>query len=184
MDRHRIALRHPRRALILDRDGVLNENVDGYVLQQSQIRLLPGNPEALTAARRAGFAIFVATNQQCVGLGLISLDRALRVNRSIVNAASAGTVLASAICPHRADASCQCRKPLPGMLVALARRFHLSAEHSYYVGDAATDSIAASAAGFKPVVVRTGRWDGQDALIDGTIVTKDLPSFVSLVLGR
>src|SRR5262249_7248017 len=83
-------------------------------------------------------------------------------------------------CPHAADSACECRKPKPGMLLEIGRRFNVSLDGVYMVGDALRDLEAAAAAGAKPVLLLTGRGrktqkDG--GLPPGTTVFPDLAAF-------
>jgi D-glycero-D-manno-heptose 1,7-bisphosphate phosphatase len=91
-----------------------------------------------------------------------------------------GRIDAFFFCPHAADAACQCRKPEPGMLLEVARRFNVSLKDTYMVGDALRDVQAAAAAGARPVLVLTGKGKQTNAegnLPPGTQVFADLAAF-------
>jgi D-glycero-D-manno-heptose 1,7-bisphosphate phosphatase len=167
--------------VFLDRDGVINENRDDYVKSWDEFRFLPGSLEALGLFTRAGFRIFIVTNQACVNRGLASPAAIEEIHRNLVSAAArdGGRIEAIHHCPHRPEEHCRCRKPEPGMLVELARTHRVDLQRAYMVGDAATDVAAGQRAGCRTVLVRTGRGASQQALLDGaarrpTIIVDDL----------
>lgn len=147
-----------RGAVFLDRDGVLIENRDSYVLSPDEVEHLPGSAEAVARLSQARLVI-VVTNQSAVGRGLISEQRAVALHRSIVDTVeqSGGEVAASFLCPHAPEAGCGCRKPRPGMLVAAARRLGLDLGTAWMVGDARSDLHAAARTGARGLLVQTGR---------------------------
>ena len=147
-------------AVFLDRDGVINENVDGdYVRSWERLRLLPGAVEAIAELTRAGFPIVIVTNQQGVGKGLMAASDVENIHTRLVEEIerAGGRVAAVRYCPHLAAAGCACRKPKPGLLVKAARELGLDLGRSVFVGDAVSDVQAARAAGCRAILVRTGR---------------------------
>ncbi len=91
-----------------------------------------------------------------------------------------GRIDAFFFCPHAADSTCECRKPQPGMLREIGRRFNVSLSDVYMVGDAQRDVDAAAAAGARPVLVLTGKGEQTQAagrLPPGTQVFPDLAAF-------
>ena len=144
--------------LILDRDGVINQDSSEFVKSPAEWRPLPGSIEAIARLSRAGYTVAVASNQSGLARGL--LDRAAlramhRKLRRLV-AAQGGTVARIVVCPHGPDDGCACRKPMPGLLIRLARHFDTSLEDVPVVGDSLRDLQAAARAGARPVLVRTG----------------------------
>jgi D-glycero-D-manno-heptose 1,7-bisphosphate phosphatase len=88
-------------------------------------------------------------------------------------------------CPHTADARCDCRKPKPGMLAEIGRRFNMELTGVPCVGDSLRDLQAAEAAGAQPILVLTGK--GEKTLRDGnfpknTVIFPDLAFAVSALL--
>jgi D-glycero-D-manno-heptose 1,7-bisphosphate phosphatase len=153
-----------RRALFVDRDGLLVEEC-GLIVDPGALRLLPGVPGALCAARAAGFAVVVVTNQAVVARGLLDeagLDAVHHALRRLL--AERGAELdAIYYCPHHPNAdvprfrvACECRKPRPGMLLAAARDLGLDLTRSAMVGDRVSDIVAGSRAGTRTVLVETG----------------------------
>jgi D-glycero-D-manno-heptose 1,7-bisphosphate phosphatase len=126
----------------------------------------------------------VATNQSGIARGLFD-TRTLFAIHDTLNRALAqvgGRIDAFFFCPHKAEDACPCRKPQPGMLLEVARRFNVSLDDAYMVGDAQRDLEAAAAAGAKPVLVLTGKGvQTRDAgkMPPGTQVFADLAAFAA-----
>lgn len=145
----------PRRAMFLDRDGVVNVNL-GYVHSAGQTQWLPGLFELCRAATDAGFLIVVVTNQAGIARGLYSEQEFLDYTRWVhAQFESNGAPLAATFyCPHHPGAGlgdglreCECRKPKPGMLLTAAAVLGLGLEDCIMIGDSSSDMLAAAAAG-------------------------------------
>lgn len=156
--------RPARRAVFLDRDGTVAEEV-GYVNHVARVRLLPGSARAVRRIREAGFLAVVATNQSGVAREYFEESLVRMANARLQELLAGEGALLDAIyyCPHhpregqppyRLD--CDCRKPLPGMLRQAAREHGIDLNRSYMVGDGIVDVAAARAAGATPVLVLTG----------------------------
>ena len=153
-----------RPAVFLDRDGTLIDNA-GYLGEAAAVRALPGVAEAVQALRARGWPCIVATNQSGVARGLFTVEEYREVERA--TAAAVGGVDASYACFHLPredggevapfDVPCGCRKPLPGLLLAVAERHDVDLARSVFVGDDVRDADAAIAAGVEPLLVRTGK---------------------------
>ena len=113
------------RLIILDRDGVINHDSDLFIKTPDEWRPIPGSLEAIARLNHAGYRVVVATNQSGVGRGLLDITtlNAIheRMHRSLAQVG--GRVDAIFFCPHSADSQCECRKPRPGMLLEIGRRF-------------------------------------------------------------
>ena len=147
------------RLAILDRDGVINADSDAFVRSVAEWRPLPGSIEAIAALHRGGFTVTVATNQSGIGRGLFpraAVHGMHRKLRRLVRAAG-GDIAAIAMCPHRPDEGCDCRKPGTAMLQRLARRTGLPLRGALVVGDALRDLEAGAAVGAECWLVRTGK---------------------------
>jgi len=152
------ARKTPRRAVFLDRDGVIVREVD-YLSRVEQIEVLPGAASAMKALRAVGFKVVVVTNQSGVARGYFSLNRLKEIHRELKRRLSrAGTKWdALYVSPHGPDSGHPWRKPGIGMLVAARKRFKLDLKASYFVGDTTADILCARRAGCVPVLVRTGK---------------------------
>jgi len=144
--------------VILDRDGTINHDSDAYIKSPEEWRPIPGSLEAIARLTQADYRIVVATNQSGIARGLFDTRTLFAIHDTLLRAAAqlGGRIDAFFFCPHAADAGCPCRKPQPGMLLEVSRRFNVALDDAYMVGDARRDLEAAAAAGAKPVLVLTG----------------------------
>ena len=170
--------------VILDRDGTINHDSDAFIKSPAEWRPIEGSLEAIARLTHAGFRIVVATNQSGIARGLLDTATLISIHDTLQRAASqaGGRIDAFFFCPHAADSACKCRKPEPGMLLEVARRFNVALENTYMVGDALRDVQAAAAAGARPVLVLTGRGRktrDEGKLPPGTAVYDDLASFAA-----
>jgi D-glycero-D-manno-heptose 1,7-bisphosphate phosphatase len=168
--------------VILDRDGTINHDSDKYIKSPAEWRPIEGSLEAIARLTHAGYRIVVATNQSGIARGLFDTSTLVAIHQTLQRAAAqvGGRIDGFYFCPHAADSACDCRKPKPGMLLDIARRFNVQLSEVYMVGDALRDVEAAAAAGARPVLVLTGkgtktRDDGR--LPRGTEVFPDLGAF-------
>ena len=168
--------------VILDRDGTINHDSDQHIKSPAEWRPINGSLEAIARLNQAGYRIVVATNQSGIARKLFDTKTLFAIHDALQRAAAqvGGRIDAFFFCPHAADSSCECRKPRPGMLLEVARRFNVSLENVYVVGDSLRDVAAAAAAGARPVLVLTGKGaKTRDAgnLPRGTEVFPDLAAF-------
>ncbi|HWO22297.1 MAG TPA: D-glycero-beta-D-manno-heptose 1,7-bisphosphate 7-phosphatase [Kofleriaceae bacterium] len=153
-----------RRCVFLDRDGVINEEVE-YLHEPERVALVAGAAEAIAALGRAGLAVVVVTNQAGIARGMYTERELAAVTARIGELlAGAGARLDGVyFCPHHPEAgrgpyriACRCRKPGPAMLEQAAAELGLDLAGSAIVGDKASDLEAGRAAGCAAVLVRTG----------------------------
>ncbi|WPO99932.1 D-glycero-beta-D-manno-heptose 1,7-bisphosphate 7-phosphatase [Pseudomonas sp. HR96] len=164
--------------LILDRDGVINEDSDAYIKSVQEWIPIPGSVAAIAALSRAGWTVAVATNQSGIARGyydLATLDAMHQRLRALV-AAEGGEVGLIVYCPHGPDAACDCRKPKPGMLQTIARHYACGLAGVWFVGDSLGDLEAAVAVDCQPVLVKTGKGPRTlgKTLPAGTLIFEDL----------
>jgi D-glycero-D-manno-heptose 1,7-bisphosphate phosphatase len=148
------------KAVLLDRDGVINADREGYVTSWSEFRFLPGALEGLRQLTAAGYRLAVITNQAAIGRGLASADQVEELNARMVSALAEGGARIDAVlyCPHAPEEGCDCRKPRPGLLIEAGRRLGVDPGDTYVIGDWVDDIAAARAAGCAvPILVLTGR---------------------------
>jgi D-glycero-D-manno-heptose 1,7-bisphosphate phosphatase len=149
----------PVRLVVLDRDGVINEAPSSYVVATRDWVPIAGSLEAIAALGRAGYRVCVATNQSCVGRGLVSTAVVEDIHREMCErvAAHGGRIDRVWYCPHRPDEGCDCRKPASGMLRDIGEYYGVAMNGVPVVGDAPTDLRAANAVGARPILVLTGK---------------------------
>lgn len=154
-------------AIFLDRDGVIIENREHYVRCWDDVAFIPGALTALKRISSSSYRIIVVTNQSAVGRGLITFEQAESINRRIkfVVSAAGGRIDALYLCPHTPQDQCDCRKPLPGMLLQAAEELRINLSQSFMIGDALSDLMAGKAANVREtILVKTGRGKSQIAL--------------------
>lgn len=173
--------------IILDRDGVINQDSDDYIKSAEEFIPLPGSLDAIARLHRAGYTIVVATNQSGIARGYFDVDTLNRMHEKLYQllAAKGGQIDGIFYCPHGPDDICGCRKPKPGLLLDIKARFNTAMQDVPAVGDSLRDLQAARSVGAKPVLVRTGKGErtlaGGEGL-DGVPVYDDLASYVDELL--
>ena len=165
--------------VVLDRDGVINFDSDQYIKSPKEWTPIPGSLEAIARLTQAGFRVVVATNQSGLGRGLFDMAALNAMHDKMHRAVSqlGGRIDAVFFCPHAQDAGCSCRKPQPGMLLEIARRYNASLAGVPAIGDSLRDLQAASAAGARPILVLTGKGErtlAAGGLPESTEIHKDL----------
>ena len=147
-----------KRAIFLDRDGVINVRQTGYVTSWEQFEFLPGAKEAIRQLGHLGWPIVLVTNQSAVGRRLLSPNGLAQIHRRLVAEVrqAGGRIDLIVHCPHTPKAGCACRKPRVGLFRHAAGRLRVNLAASYSIGDAPTDLAAAQQLGMRFVLVRTG----------------------------
>jgi D-glycero-D-manno-heptose 1,7-bisphosphate phosphatase len=150
--------------VILDRDGVINEDSPAYVKSPEEWIPIPGSLEAIARLHRAGWHVVVATNQSGIARRLFDPDTLVRIHEKMRRcvAEAGGHIEAIFFCPHGPHDDCNCRKPRPGLLLDIARRLRIGLQGVPAIGDSLNDVDAARAAGAYPILVKTGK--GADTL--------------------
>ena len=143
-----------RPAVFLDRDGVINRTnvVDGKPFAPRSVHdfeILEGVPASLRSLEDMGFMIFVVTNQPDLGNGLVNWDTVDAMHAKL----DFLPITEIMICPHSQEYGCECRKPAPGMILQLARKYEIDLAESYLVGDRVSDLKAGIEAGCKVIFI-------------------------------
>lgn len=144
--------------VILDRDGVINFDSPDYIKHADEWHPIPGSLEAIALLSQAGFEVYVATNQAGIARGKLTESALAGIHAKMVAAVEAkgGRIAGIEYCPHHPDENCACRKPAPGMLLAVEQVSGIALSGQPYVGDSLKDLRAAEAAGCEPMLVLTG----------------------------
>jgi len=154
---------------ILDRDGVINQDSAAFVKSPDEWIALPGSLEAIARLSRANWRVVIASNQSGIARGLFSMGTLNAIHAKLRHEISqiGGAIDSIFICPHGPDDGCLCRKPRPGMLLDIARRYDVDLRNVPSVGDSLRDLQAAAAAGCQPWLVLTG--NGRETLNKGPL---------------
>ncbi len=140
----------------MDRDGTIIYD-PGHLTEPEDVELLPGAAEAVGRLNAAGVPVIVVTNQSVIARGLAPASKVEGGNARMMELLAAGGATLTAIyyCPHHPDFTgpCECRKPLPGMLLRGAREHDIDLKRSYMIGDAPSDIEAGAAAGARTILV-------------------------------
>lgn len=175
--------------IILDRDGVINQDSDNYVRTVDEWIPLPGSIEAVAGLSKAGFTIAIATNQSGIGreyYTLATLDAMhLKMDKLVTEAG--GKIDQIEFCPHVDADQCQCRKPQPGMLSRILQITGAQPANCWMVGDSLRDLQAAWPLKIKTALVRTGKGEKTQhhpELPTDTPVFDDLAGFAQHLLRR
>ena len=145
--------------VILDRDGVINEDTPDHIRSPEEWQPLPGSLEAIARLNRAGWHVVVATNQSGIARKFYDLDTLVRIHEKMHRAVreAGGQIDAVFFCPHVAQDNCHCRKPAPGLFLDIARRLRIELQGVPAIGDSLRDLQAARAVGARPILVKTGQ---------------------------
>lgn len=179
------------RAVLLDRDGVINRDRSDYVKRWDEFEFLPGALTGLRLLAEAGVGVAVVSNQSAVGRGLMSAAELDLIHQRMLDAVrrEGGRIDAILACPHAPTDGCGCRKPRPGLLSEALRRLDVDHTSAVIVGDNLTDLQAAWAARLPAVLVLSGR--GRQTLVRPeagscplTFVAQDLLEAAHWVVSR
>ena len=185
---------HATKLVILGRDGIVNEYREDHVKAPEEWVPLKGALDAVARLNHAGWHVVVATNQSGIGRGMIDMASINAVHQHMNQrlAAHGGRVDAVFFCPHTPEDHCDCRKPLPGMMLDIGHRYGVDLANVPMVCDTVRDLVAARSANCEAHLVLTGRAAQLDdeqlrqtlELAPGTRVHTDLGAFAEFLLSR
>lgn len=181
------------KAVFLDRDGTINVELE-FLYRPEDFQFIPGAPQAIRILKEAGFRVIVVTNQSGIARGYYDEAAVNRLHRYMdAQLAPFGACVdAYYFCPHHPDygsveyrKSCECRKPMDGMLRRGAAEFSLDLSASFIVGDRFVDVAAGIKAGCRAILVKTGYGTAEEALLPAEIpVYEDILEAVKVIVGR
>ncbi len=183
-------LNSPNKLIVLDRDGVINQDSADYVKTPAEWHALPGSLEAIARLNHAGWRVVVASNQAGIGRGIFDFDALFAIHDKMQRqlAELGGHIDGIFFCPHAPDAGCDCRKPAPGMLRDIGKRLQVDMKGVPFVGDSIRDLEAAVAAGAHPILVRSGNGTEHEAnataAFANLLVFDDLAAVAASLLDR
>jgi len=182
-------------ALFLDRDGVINREVD-HLADPDQFEILSGVGKAVRKANRAGMLVVVVTNQPVIARGELSEEGLRTIHNKMETLLGKEGAYIDQIyyCPHHPESGfigeiesfkieCDCRKPKAGLFLQAAKEMNISLEKSWMVGDSTADILAGDRAGVQTILVESG-YAGKDGKynVEADFMVEDLSSAVDLVL--
>jgi D-glycero-D-manno-heptose 1,7-bisphosphate phosphatase len=164
--------------IILDRDGVINQDSDDFIKSPAEWNPIEGSLEAIARLNYAGYRVVVITNQSGIARGLLDIETLTRIHNKMrrMLAQAGGKIEAILFCPHGPDDNCDCRKPNDGNFQTLAKRLRISLNGVPAIGDSLRDIEAAQKVGAKPLLVRTGK--GEKTLAQG--IPEGVPVYANL----
>ena len=176
--------------IILDRDGVINQDSDNFIKTVDEFIPLPGSVEAIAKLKHAGYKVYIATNQSGIFRGYYDVATLNLMHNKLNTLLNQHGVEIDGIefCPHGPDDNCDCRKPKAGMYLNIAKQANLTNYSDIIVvGDSLRDLQAAQAISAKPHLVRTGK--GERTIkkgegLKGIPVYNDLADFVNQLLNH
>ncbi|MEE4377044.1 MAG: D-glycero-beta-D-manno-heptose 1,7-bisphosphate 7-phosphatase [Candidatus Competibacteraceae bacterium] len=144
--------------IILDRDGVINQDSDAYIKSPGEWVPIPGSLEAIARLNYAGYRVVIATNQAGISHGLFDIETLNRIHEKMhrLTYEAGGAIEAIFFCPEADDNHPQ-RKPNPGMFEDLAVRLRIDLKGVPAIGDSLRDLQAARTVGARPILVLTGK---------------------------
>lgn len=147
----RLNKKHPRAAVFLDRDGVINKEVE-FLHKPEQLELIPGAADAIRLINKKGYLVIVVTNQPIIARNMCSLEELDYIHATLETMLGKEHAYLDAIyyCPHHPDngypeerkeykIDCDCRKPKPGMIIQAVKDWNIDLSQSYLIGDSETD---------------------------------------------
>lgn len=148
----------PVKIVILDRDGVINEDSPDYIKSPAEWTPIPGSIQAIAKLSKAGIRVAIATNQSGLARGFFDTDTLSLIHHKLSSMVKdlGGVVDGVFYCPHAPEDKCYCRKPATGLLKQIESVFDCSLVGCFFIGDSNKDMLAATTHGCRPVLVRTG----------------------------
>ena len=155
-----------QRYILLDRDGVINQDSDLFIKSPEEWQPIEGSLEAIALLTDHGFKVIVVSNQSGLARGLFDQATLNKIHAKMLHLTeqAGGKIEAVYFCPHGPDDHCHCRKPKPGMLKAFAGEYQADLQKIHFIGDSFVDILAARAADAKPMLVKTGK--GRKTLLE------------------
>jgi len=184
-----------QRLIILDRDGVINQDSDDFIKSPEEWQPIPGSLEAISRLCQAEYKVVVISNQSGISRGLLTFNTLNRIHQKMLEQLHGlgGEINAIFFCPHGPEDGCECRKPAPGLFNELQQRLQCGLSGVDAVGDSLRDLQAARASSANPVLVRSGKGASteiqlqQESLrteFEGVPVFDDLAAYVESLRSR
>ena len=168
--------------IILDRDGVINQDSDQFIKSPEEWIPIPGSLEAISDLNKQGYTVTIATNQSGISRGYYTEETLHAMHRKMADLLTPlnGKVEGIFYCPHGPDDNCECRKPKAGLYQQISKQFNISLEGITVIGDSFRDLAAALSVNANPILVKTGK--GLKTLTSHSLELKNnnIPVFADL----
>ncbi|MEI7917398.1 MAG: D-glycero-beta-D-manno-heptose 1,7-bisphosphate 7-phosphatase [Methylophilaceae bacterium] len=173
--------------VVLDRDGVINLDSVHFIKSTNEWIPISGSLEAIALLNQSGYRVAIATNQSGISRGLFDMVMLNAIHDKMHRALGqlGGRIDAMFYCPHSAEDNCACRKPKPGMMEEIGKRFGVDLTGVPIVGDSLRDLQAGAVLGMQPILVRTGKGEETIAaggLPEGTLIFANLAEAVQHII--
>jgi D-glycero-D-manno-heptose 1,7-bisphosphate phosphatase len=147
------------KVIVLDRDGVINEDSPEFIRSADQWHAIRGSLEAIALLVKAGYLVVVATNQSGIARRYFTLADLNAIHQKMIGEieAKGGKIKGIFVCPHGPQEECLCRKPKPGLLLEIAKKLAVKPEEMLIIGDSMRDLESAKRCGARAILVKTGK---------------------------
>jgi D-glycero-D-manno-heptose 1,7-bisphosphate phosphatase len=144
-----------KKAIFLDRDGVINLEKKDYVKSIKEFQIMENVPKAIIELKKKGFLVIIITNQSAINRGLLTIKILNEIHNHLQEILKDNNTSIDDFyfCPHRPDEKCKCRKPNPGMLLKAVQEHNIDMSQSFMIGDSLTDIQAAQKAGCEGILL-------------------------------
>jgi len=147
----------PKKIIVLDRDGVINEDSDAFIKSADEWKPIPGSIEAIQRFKKAGWLVAIATNQSGIKRGYYSRQTLSAMHQKLQSLLGDESVDWISYAPYLSTDNSPARKPQAGMLTAIEKRFNCKLVNAPMVGDTLADIEVAKAKSMQPYLVKTGK---------------------------
>ncbi len=171
-----------QKVIILDRDGVINQDSDNFIRTVDQWLPIKGSIEAMAQLYKQGYRLFIFTSQSGIGRGFYTLAtmNAMHKKMALLLKQYGAKVEGIVYCPHTPDENCACRKPKPKMLHDIATQYDVDLTQAWVVGDSWRDIQSGLAVGAKVALVATGKGKKTTIKNNDEIKNKNIPVLTNL----
>ena len=144
-----------KKAIFLDRDGVINLEKKDYVKSIKEFQIMDNVPKAIIELKKKGFLVIIITNQSAINRGLLTIKILNEIHNHLQEILKDNNTSIDDFyfCPHIPDENCKCRKPNPGMLLKAVQEHDIDMSQSFMIGDSLTDIQAAEKAGCEGILL-------------------------------
>lgn len=170
------------KAVFLDRDGVINEEVN-YLHKIEDFKFVDGCIDSLKYLQNLGYKLFVITNQSGIGRGYYSVeDFEILTSWMVKTLKSSGVEISQVeFCPHGPNDDCTCRKPKIGMIDNILKNYEIDLENSWLIGDKSSDIKCAHNANVKNTIQVKSGHDFDETKSSATYVTQSIKDIQKII---